>query len=66
MNKSIVSLMLITLGLELSANSIILNEYNAVAPDLQLKNNGYDTHFGDINGNGGDWIEIVITEDFLV
>ncbi len=35
MNKSIVSLMLITLGLELSANSIILNEYNAVAPDLQ-------------------------------
>ncbi len=65
MNKSIVSLMLITLGLELSANSIILNEYNAVAPDLQLKNNGYDTHFGDINGNGGDWIEIVITEDFL-
>ncbi len=46
-------------------DAVILNEYNAVASDQQLKNNGYDTHFGDINGNGGSWIELVITEDYL-
>jgi len=67
MNKKVItSLLLITMGsLHLNANSIILNEYNAVAPDKQLKNNGYDTYFGDINGNGGDWIELAVTEDFL-
>ncbi len=46
-------------------DAIILNEYNGVAPENQLKNNGYDTHFGDIDGNGGSWIELVITEDYL-
>jgi len=46
-------------------DAIILNEYNAVASDQQLKNSGYDTHFGNINGNGGSWIELVITEDYL-
>ena len=47
------------------ANAIILNEYNAVAPTEQLLNDGYDTYFGDIDGNGGNWVEFVITEDFL-
>jgi len=67
MNKRLIkSLLFATIGtLPLSANSIILNEYNAVAPDKQLKNDGYDTHFGDVNGNGGDWIELAVTEDFL-
>jgi len=47
------------------ADALLLNEYNAVASDQQLKNNGYDTYFGDINGNGGSWIELVVTEDYL-
>jgi uncharacterized protein YjiK len=47
------------------ADALLLNEYNAVASDQQLKNNGYDTHFGDINGNGSSWIELVVAEDYL-
>ncbi|NPA51164.1 MAG: hypothetical protein GXO02_06010 [Epsilonproteobacteria bacterium] len=68
MNKKLTTTLLLmtTIGsLHLNAYSVILNEYNAVAPDKQLKNNGYDTHFGDVNGNGGDWIELAVTEDFL-
>jgi len=49
----------------MSANSIILNEYNAVAPNNYLKNDGYDTYFGRVEGNGGDWIELVVVEDFV-
>jgi len=47
------------------ADALLLNEYNAVASDQQLKNNGYDTYFGDVNGNGGSWIELVVNEDYL-
>ncbi|MCK4441428.1 MAG: hypothetical protein KAU90_05440, partial [Sulfurovaceae bacterium] len=47
------------------ADALLLNEYNAVASDQHLKNNGYDTHFGDINGNGNSWIELVVNEDYL-
>ncbi len=46
-------------------DALLLNEYNAVAPDQQLKNDGYDTYYGDINGNGGNWIELVVVEDFI-
>ena len=47
------------------ADAILLNEYNAVAPDNVLKNGGYDLYFGEINGNGGSWLELAITEDDL-
>ncbi|NEW60658.1 hypothetical protein GSY74_05120, partial [Sulfurovum sp. bin170] len=47
------------------ADAILLNEYNAVKPDAQPRNDGYDTYFGDIDGNGGDWIELVVVEDHL-
>jgi hypothetical protein len=42
---------------------VILNEYNAVAPDKFL--NGGDAYFGRIRGNGGDWFELVVIEDRL-
>jgi len=65
MNIYIVALMLSLFSFSLTAKGIILNEYNAVAPDKQLKNMGYDTYYGKIDGNGGDWIELIVTEDFL-
>jgi len=63
--KIIITILLAISSLHLNAYSIILNEYNAVAPDEQLKNDGYDTYFGDVDGNGGNWLELVVTEDFL-
>jgi hypothetical protein len=47
------------------ADALLLNEYNAVSSTKQLKNDGYDTHYGDIDGNGGEWIELVVVEDYL-
>jgi len=49
----------------LYSNAIILNEYNAVGANKQLANNGYDTYFGDIDGNGGSWIEFVVVQDYI-
>ncbi len=64
--KHKILILVITLSLNLLyGDAILLNEYNAVASDQQLKNNGYDTYFGDIDGNGGSWIELVVTEDYL-
>ena len=45
--------------------ALILNEYNAVAPDMLLDNNGIDSYFGRVLGNGGDWFELVVTHDHL-
>lgn len=42
---------------------VILNEYNAVSDSGFLKNNGSDTFWGRIAGNGGDWFELVVIED---
>lgn len=44
-------------------DAILLNEYNAVAPNNLLKKSGYDSYFGQIAGNGGSWIELVVVED---
>jgi len=44
---------------------LILNEYNAVAPDLLLENDGSDVFWGRVVGNGGDWFELVVAEDHL-
>jgi len=64
--KLIKLLSIVALGFSFAcADALLLNEYNAVASDQQLKNSGYDTHFGDINGNGGSWIELVVNEDYL-
>jgi hypothetical protein len=42
---------------------LIVNEYNAVSPEQFLDNGGSDTFWGTIAGNGGDWIELVVTDD---
>ncbi|RIK67092.1 MAG: hypothetical protein DCC65_07680 [Planctomycetota bacterium] len=44
---------------------IILNEYNGVSSSRILKDNGSDTYWGQVVGNGGDWFEIVVIEDHL-
>lgn len=44
---------------------IILNEWNAVSEDGWLKNDGEDTVLGRVQGNGGDWIELLVVEDSL-
>jgi len=62
--KIVLSIMALSLSF-IYGDAVLLNEYNAVAYDQQLKNDGYDTYFGDIDGNGGSWIELVVTEDYL-
>ncbi|BCW99739.1 MAG: hypothetical protein KatS3mg024_2566 [Armatimonadota bacterium] len=49
--------------------SLILNEWNCVAPENYLDTVDFegstksDTFFGRVRGNGGDWIELVVTTD---
>ncbi|MEM7094942.1 MAG: lamin tail domain-containing protein [Actinomycetota bacterium] len=47
-----------------STTPLILNEYNAVAPERELTG-GVDAAFGPVLGNGGDWYEFVVVEDLL-
>ena len=44
---------------------VILNEYNAVADSMPLKDNGSDTFWGQVLGNGGDWFELAVIQDHL-
>ncbi|MBN2020096.1 MAG: lamin tail domain-containing protein, partial [Sedimentisphaerales bacterium] len=44
---------------------VILNEYSAVADNKYIKDGGSDTFWGRILGNGGDWFELVVTQDHL-
>ncbi|MBX3396859.1 MAG: lamin tail domain-containing protein [Phycisphaerae bacterium] len=46
-------------------SALILNEYNGVSSTRFLKDNASDTHFGRVVGNGGDWFELVVTQDNL-
>lgn len=46
-------------------SQLILNEYNGVASNKFLKNNATDTYWGRVVGNGGDWFELVVTQDHL-
>ena len=39
---------------------VIVNEWNAVGPNKFLEDSGSDTFFGQVEGNGGDWIELVV------
>jgi len=47
------------------AAPMILNEYNGVKDANVLKNDGSDTYFGIVAGNGGDWMELVAIQDQL-
>lgn len=44
---------------------LILNEYNAVGAGKTLEDGGSDGHFHQVVGNGGNWIELVVTQDGL-
>jgi hypothetical protein len=46
-------------------SALILNEYNAVENNKKLKNQAADTYWGRVDGNGGDWFEIVVTDDHV-
>ncbi|MFM1831375.1 MAG: hypothetical protein RLZZ558_1715 [Planctomycetota bacterium] len=54
-----------------SGQGLILNEYNGVGSTKFLEINftdieeGFDSHFGRVLGNGGNWIELVVTQDHL-
>jgi hypothetical protein len=50
---------------EAGAVRVILNEYNAVASTSFLDNAGTDVFWGRVAGNGGDWFELVVTDDHV-
>jgi hypothetical protein len=52
-------------GQRAEAAGLILNEYNAVGPNDLLGNSRADTFFGRIEGNGRDWLELVVVDDHL-
>ncbi|NBT24601.1 hypothetical protein EBT11_08180, partial [bacterium] len=43
--------------------SVVLNEYNAVSGGKFLDKGGADARLGRIDGNGGNWIELVVRGD---
>lgn len=43
--------------------SVVLNEYNAVAESTLLAKEGTDRLLGRVEGNGGDWFELVVVQD---
>lgn len=53
------------------AGGLILNEYNAVGSTKYLTtvvgnpDKGVDSFFGRVLGNGGNWVELVVTQDHL-
>jgi hypothetical protein len=44
---------------------LILNEYNGVSSTNFLANLASDSYWGRVEGNGGDWFELVVTQDHL-
>jgi hypothetical protein len=58
-------LLILLAGAARAGSPLILNEYNAVGPDKYLADDGTDTHFGRVRGNGGNWMELVVTRDRL-
>ena len=44
---------------------IVLNEWNAVDQERWLDDDGQDDALGRVQGNGGDWIELLVLEDGL-
>lgn len=42
------------------AAPVIVNEFNAVSNSRSLRGDSVDVHFGQVNGNGGDWFELAV------
>jgi hypothetical protein len=59
------ALTLLATARPLWAAALILNEYNGVAPGNLLDNDNSDVFFGRVEGNGGDWFELVVVADHL-
>jgi hypothetical protein len=57
--------MALILGSSAQGAGLILNEYNAVGTTDLLANERSDSFFGRIEGNGRDWIELVVVDDHL-
>lgn len=47
---------------EVGTSQVILNEWNAVAGSGFLDDGAADTRLGRIEGNGGDWFELVVAD----
>jgi len=62
---AVVLALLAGMGVEAHGAGLILNEYNAVGPNDLLGNDRADTFFGRIEGNGRDWLELVVVDDHL-
>ncbi|MCK4661112.1 MAG: lamin tail domain-containing protein, partial [Phycisphaerae bacterium] len=56
---------LLICGGGVQAADVILNEYNAVDEDKWLEAGAADTYWGRVEGNGGDWFELVVITDHL-
>lgn len=56
---------LLTCAQGLHAADVILNEYNAVGNNQFLEDSASDTFWGRVEGNGGDWFELVVITDHL-
>lgn len=58
-------------GARAQTGALILNEYNAVSDvnfltlDAAAPYKGYDSQFGHVQGNGGNWVELVVVQDRL-
>ena len=56
---------------QVMAGGLILNEYNGVGSTKYLTevigdpDKGVDSYFGRVLGNGGNWIELIVTQDHL-
>lgn len=60
----VVSAVLISSTAAIATSRLILNEWNCVGATKQLDDGaGSDSTFGTVTGNGGNWIELVVTED---
>jgi len=53
-------IILVLFCISVQGADVILNEYNAVDKDLYLRDDGTDSRLERIQGNGGDWFELVI------
>ncbi len=73
--KFVVTCLMLVLGGNVFAAAVILNEYNAVdaaeflgggnASADEAGGRASDSYFGRVQGNGGDWFELVVITDHL-
>ena len=65
-SRWIFTLWLVVLCVSARAADLVLNEYNAVASTMGfLGGGGSDSRLGVRDGNGGDWLELVVVTDHL-